>query len=174
MLVRRLSAADAGDYRELMLEAYSLAADAFTSTAEERAAKPESWWIKRIASPDTLGTAFGAYEAGELVGAVALEFSDRPKRRHSAALLGMYVRARARSHGAGSALLAAAIEHVRHRPGLKVITLTVTADNEAAIRLYQAAGFMAWGTEPMAILTPRGLKNKVHMWRPVADEPRTV
>jgi hypothetical protein len=30
-----------------MLRAYEVAADAFTSTPEERAAEPESWWVKR-------------------------------------------------------------------------------------------------------------------------------
>ena len=42
MQIRTLTASDAGRYRELMLEAYTLAPDAFTSTAEEeeRAREP--------------------------------------------------------------------------------------------------------------------------------------
>jgi hypothetical protein len=47
MHVARLIAADAPRYRALMLHAYEVAADAFTSTPEERAAEPESWWVKR-------------------------------------------------------------------------------------------------------------------------------
>jgi len=51
MHVARLQPSDAPQYRELMLQAYELAADAFTSTAGERAAEPESFWVKRIADP---------------------------------------------------------------------------------------------------------------------------
>ena len=40
MRIAPLTASDAPQYRELMLEAYVQAADAFTSTAEERANEP--------------------------------------------------------------------------------------------------------------------------------------
>jgi hypothetical protein len=76
-----LTAADTAPYRELMLQAYELAADAFTSTAQERAMEPDSWWAKRIADPQGRSVAFGAFEATELVGTVALEFSGKPKTR---------------------------------------------------------------------------------------------
>jgi hypothetical protein len=43
MQVALLTASNAQQYRQLLLEAYDRAADAFTSTAAERAAEPESW-----------------------------------------------------------------------------------------------------------------------------------
>jgi ribosomal protein S18 acetylase RimI-like enzyme len=76
----------------------------------------------------------------------------------------MYVAPPARRAGAGKALLAAAMAHARDRAGTLVLTLTVTQCNTAAIDLYRAAGFEAFGTEPMAILTPGGFRGKVHMW----------
>ena len=169
MQIHVLEASDALPYRELMLEAYVRAADAFTSTAEERAAEPESWWVKRIAHPQGLSAAFGAREGTELLGTVALEYSAKPKTKHSALLIGMYVREQARGNGLGKALLQAAIQNVVARQGTKVITLTVTQGNEPAVCLYKAAGFQVWGTEPMAIFTPHGYKDKVHMWRSVAS-----
>ena len=168
MQINLLTASDAAQYRELMLEAYVLAADAFTSTAEDRAKEPLSWWVKRIAHPDGLCVAFGASEGGALIGTVALEFSAKPKTKHSALLIGMYVCQRARGTGVAIALLQAAVSHAVARPGINVITLTVTEGNAPALRLYRQAGFAAWGTEPMAILTPSGYKGKVHMWRAVA------
>jgi len=48
MHIRPLTASDVLSYRELMLEAYASAADAFTATVEERAKEPESWWVRRI------------------------------------------------------------------------------------------------------------------------------
>ena len=158
-------------YRSLMLEAYEFAADAFTSTADERAAEPESFWATRIADPTGMSAAFGAFDDQELVGTVALEFSEKPKTRHKALVIGMYVAPVARGTGAGRALLAAAVEYAKARDGIRLITLTVTEGNEPAVNLYRAAGFQTFGVEPMAILTPSGFKAKIHMWLPVGSVP---
>ena len=69
---------------------YAQAADAFTSTAEERAKEPLSWWVKRIAHPEGLCVAFGATEGSALMGTVALEYSAKPKTKHSALLIGKW------------------------------------------------------------------------------------
>jgi ribosomal protein S18 acetylase RimI-like enzyme len=96
---------------------------------------------------------------------VALEFSAKPKTRHKALIIGMYVTPAYRGSGTGQALLAAAIAHAQAQPGLLALQLTVTEGNDSAIGLYRAAGFETFGTEPMAILTPGGFRGKVHMWR---------
>lgn len=173
MHVARLKPSDAPQYRKLMLEAYELAADAFTSTAEERAAEPESFWVNRIADPADMSAAFGAFEDQELVGIVALEYSAQPKTKHKALIIGMYVTPAARGRRAGRALLEAAMEHARAKEDILLLTLTATEGNEPAIYLYRAVGFEVFGIEPMAILTPSGYKAKVHMWLPLSPA-RTV
>lgn len=170
MPIALLTAADALRYRALMLEAYTLAADAFTSMPEERAVEPEAWWLNRIAHPLGLCVAWGAFEGDALIGTVALEYSAKPKTRHKALIIGMYVREAFRGTGTAQALLAAAIAHVQARPGLRAVMLDVTAGNAPAIALYRRAGFETFGTEPMAILTPTGFKAKLHMWRTVSNE----
>ncbi len=169
MHVARLQPSNASQYRKLMLEAYELAADAFTSTAEERAVEPESFWIKRIADPTGMSAAFGAFEDQELVGTVALEYSAKPKTKHKALVIGMYVTPAARGMKAGRQLLEAALKEARAREGIVLLTLTATEGNEPALNLYTSAGFEAFGTEPMAILTPGGYKAKVHMWLPLSN-----
>jgi ribosomal protein S18 acetylase RimI-like enzyme len=169
MHIAPLQPSDATRYRALMLEAYALAADAFTSTPQERAAEPEAWWVRRIT--DAHSVVLGAFEAGELIGSVALEFSSKPKTRHKAHVLGMYVKPAFRATGAGSALLNALFALAAERSGIQVLNLTVTEGNDAAIQLYRSHGFEAFGTEPMAILTPAGFKSKVHMWRRLQDLP---
>jgi ribosomal protein S18 acetylase RimI-like enzyme len=169
--VARLHASDAAQYRELMLEAYELAADAFTSTAEERAAEPESFWIRRIADPTGMSAAFGAFADRRLVGTVALEFSAKPKTRHKALVIGMYVTPSARGTGAGRALLDAVVAYARAKEGVLLLTLTVTDGNEPAVELYRSAGFEVFGIEPMAILTPSGFRAKVHMWLALQPGP---
>jgi ribosomal protein S18 acetylase RimI-like enzyme len=161
--IRTLQAADALRYRELMLEAYELAADAFTSTAAERLQESETWWADRIAAADGLRVAFCAEEGAQMLGTVALEYTAGSKSRHAAGLIGMYVREHARGRSVGRALLDAALAHAARRPGVELLKLTVTEGNEPALSLYRRAGFVAWGTQPMAILTPSGYKGKVHM-----------
>ena len=68
-----LGVGDVLPYRALMLQAYALAADAFTSTVDERAAQPLAWWEKRIASPDGQSQCFGAFDVGDLVGTGEIE-----------------------------------------------------------------------------------------------------
>jgi ribosomal protein S18 acetylase RimI-like enzyme len=167
MHISTLIASDVPRYRELMLHAYAAAPDAFVATPEERAAEPESWWLRRAADPKGLSVALGAFHEGNLVGTVTLEFSARPKTRHKAQLIGMFVHESCRGLGAGAALVQAALVNARTRPDVEVITLTVTQGNAFAIGLYERFGFRAFGTEPMAIATPTGYKAKVHMWVPI-------
>lgn len=164
MRIELLKASDLPAYKALMLHAYATAADAFTTTAEERAAEPDSWWLKRIADPTGLSLAFGAFVETNLVGTVTIEFAAKPKTKHKAHVIGMFVQESARGQGAGRLLLSAALEAALKRTGVLVVTLTVTEGNEGAIALYRACGFAAFGTEPMAIATPEGYKGKVHMW----------
>ena len=163
MHIALLTAQDAPQYRELMLEAYEHAADAFTSTAEERRTEPLAWWVNRIAAPSGLSQSFGAFQDRSLVGTVALEYSAKPKTRHSALVLGMYVKPSARSLGAGALLLKAAIAAARAQTKVQVLRLTLTEGNLPAMRLYESLGFTSWGVEPKAISTPSGYKGKVHM-----------
>jgi len=164
MRIAPLAASDAPQYRALMLHAYAAAADAFTSTPEERAVEPDSWWIKRIADPQGLSVALGAFHDGALVGTVTIEFSAKPKTSHKAHLIGMFVRESCRGLGAGALLVKAALQVARARQGVVVVNLTVTEGNASAIKLYAACGFRSFGVEPKAIATPDGYKSKVHMW----------
>ncbi len=150
-----------------MLEAYEVAADAFTTTAQERVLEPESFWQQRIAGANGLSVAYGAFINGQLVGSVALELSAKPKIKHKAHVIGMYVKGSARGYGAGQGLLQALISHARSNLSIRQLFLTVTQGNEPALKLYRNAGFEVFGTEPAAILTPTGYQAKVHMWLPL-------
>lgn len=163
MRVYALTPADVVAYRTLMLEAYDQAPEAFTTTAGEREGEPESWWVERIGSGDGLATSFGAWKGSSLIGTVALQYSSKPKTRHSALVLGMYVQPLERGKGVGLALLNAAIEAASARPEILSLTLTLTEGNAPALRLYRSVGFVDWGTQPQAIRTDSGLKGKVHM-----------
>jgi RimJ/RimL family protein N-acetyltransferase len=159
-----LAASDAAPYNALMLHAYEHAADAFTSTPEERAKESDEWWVKHIAHPEGMTVAFGAFEGESLVGTVALEFSAKPKTKHKALVVGMYVLPSARGNGSARALLQAAIKFCAEREDIRAVQLEVTEGNRSAVALYESLGFTAYGLEPMAVLTPAGFRAKVHMW----------
>lgn len=161
--VLALSAQDAQRYRALMLEAYDQAPDAFTSTVQERAVEPLDWWAQRITPASGLSQVLGAFVGQQLVGTVALEYASKPKTRHWAQVIGMYVQPGYRGLGLGALLMQAAVTAASEHPEVCAMRLTVTEGNEAAVRLYQSVGFRAWGVEPLAMRTATGYKGKVHM-----------
>ncbi|MBC3363991.1 GNAT family N-acetyltransferase [Pseudomonas sp. SWRI154] len=162
MNIRRLKAGDAQAYRELMLEAYELHPQAFTSSTSERAALPINWWESRLTS--RLDVILGAYVANELVGIVGLSLEPRLKARHKATLFGMYVAEGHRHGGLGEQLVQSALDEARRHAFLRLVQLTVTAGNDPAIKLYQRCGFVLYGLEPMAIRVDDKYFDKIHMW----------
>jgi ribosomal protein S18 acetylase RimI-like enzyme len=172
MHVRRLVPDDAPAYRALMLGAYSEHPDAFTSSAEERAAQPTDWWAWRLAPGEAVAQrVFGAFDGEALAGAAGWSRGERAKVAHRAELFGMAVAAPARARGAGRALVDAVVADAR-AAGALTLTLTVTDGNGAAERLYARCGFVRIGLEPMALRVGEAFVAKATMWRRLgADDP---
>jgi ribosomal protein S18 acetylase RimI-like enzyme len=163
--IRRLTPADAVAYRQLMLEAYQSHPEAFTSSVEERAALPLSWWASRLAeatlAPEVV---FAGFDGGRLAGVVGIAFESREKVRHKANLFGMYVPVRYRGSGLGRQLIETALNHARQRGGIRVVELSVTDDNAEASQLYQRCGFTSYGLEPLAVRVGDRFVAKRHMY----------
>ncbi|WP_147200165.1 GNAT family N-acetyltransferase [Pantoea sp. CCBC3-3-1] len=81
---------------------------------------------------------------GEMVGEMYLEVSDRARRRHTATF-GLCVDCNYRGRGVASALMQEMINLCDNWLSVERIELTVFADNERAIRLYQRFGFETEG-----------------------------
>ncbi len=163
LMIRALGADDAEAYRALMLEAYGAYPQAFTSSVAERAAMPLSWWQKRLDHP--LDRLLGGFDGEQLAGIVGLAFEPREKARHKVTLFGMYVTHAHQQKGVGRRLVEAALLEARQHPRLKLIQLTVTAGNDAAIALYRRCGFIQYGLEPLAVRVGVEYFDKLHMWR---------
>jgi ribosomal protein S18 acetylase RimI-like enzyme len=158
MLVRMLGPADATLYRSLRLRALREHPDAFTSSYEQDRDQPVEAAAQRLAAHPF----WGAYHHAELYGFVGLERESRPKNRHKATVMGMYVAPEVGGQGVARALLDALIAHARLN-GLESLVLTVTAGNDRAQRLYEAAGFRSFGIEPDAIRVAGRPYAKNHM-----------
>lgn len=164
--VRRLAAADAAAYRDLMLDAYATHPSAFTTTVEERAGLPLRWWEERLGADESeASVVYGAFDdSGVLVGAAGLSLETRQRARHKATLFGMTVAASARRAGFGRQLVLAVLAHARTVERLRLVQLTVTEGNRTAQALYERCGFQVFGVEPLAIAVGNELLAKVHMW----------
>ena len=97
-----------------------------------------------------------------LLGAIGCEREARLKVRHIGHVIGMMVRPEARGAGIGALLLEACIGEARHA-GLEMLTLTVTAENAGAVRLYERHGFAAYGTLRRALKVAGRYHDKLHM-----------
>ncbi|MGI4862274.1 MAG: GNAT family N-acetyltransferase [Janthinobacterium lividum] len=143
---RRLSAADAADFRDLRLEALETHPESFGASWEAENGKPVAWFEERLEKHAVFG---GYLPAGRLAACAGLQVPDAQKLRHKGTLWGMYARPEARGTGLGAALLEALIGHARD--DLEEIQLRVASSNEAAIRLYLRTGFVQYGLEKRAL-----------------------
>jgi ribosomal protein S18 acetylase RimI-like enzyme len=100
-----------------------------------------------------------------IMGVVGLAFNQREKARHKVSLFGMYVPDAYQHRGLGRQLVNVALTCASLRPQARLIQLTVSEHNRAAVRLYEQGGFVAFGVEPLAVATGDGFISKVHMWR---------
>jgi ribosomal protein S18 acetylase RimI-like enzyme len=167
--IRRLTPADAPEYRALRLRAFKDHPEAFTSSYEEAVLKPVASSEKRLAS-DSPGIFWGAFEAGVMAGMVGLDHEQRLKNRHKAVVIGMYVAPEFAGKGLGQQLLTALLDHARASQ-LELLVLTVTQGNDSAERLYVKAGFQSFGIEPRAIKVHNQYFAKNHMFLHLKEAP---
>jgi ribosomal protein S18 acetylase RimI-like enzyme len=149
--IRRLVPADLAAYKALRDEVLAAHPESFTSdAAPERA--PDSYLARLgLQRPEGGEFTLGAWQLGELVGAVSCERDPRAKVRHIGHIIGMMVRSEVQGVGLGRALLDACIAQARAADGLVMLTLTVTAGNAPAVHLYERSGFVRYGRLPRAI-----------------------
>lgn len=165
MEIQRLGPGNAQAYRQLMLEAYAVHPDAFTSSPQEREALPLSWWESRLsADAHAKELVWAAMDGAALLGVAGLSLEESEKARHKATLFGMYVPHRHRRLGIGRMLVGELLTHAKHNQALSVVQLTVTEGNRAAQALYEQSGFISFGTQPMAVAVGNSFVSKVHMW----------
>lgn len=165
--VRRLVPTDAPAFQALRLAGLQAHPEAFGSSYEEE----KDWPLARVrewltARPES--GVFGAFGHDRLVGVLGLGRQPRPKFAHVGFLWGMYVQADATGRGIGRALVDAALALARSQPGLRHVTLQVSADNRAAIALYQSFGFVEIGREPDAMRVGNRFQDELRMYLPIA------
>lgn len=166
LLVRRLETADADDYRELRLESLRDHPESFSTSWEQEADKPRSWWTGRLQTSTVFG---GWMHNSRLVGIAGLRVQDGAKLRHKGTLVGMYVRPEARGTGLSAALVRHVIEHAR--TVVEEVCLGVGTFNVGARRLYDEVGFREYGIERRALKVGNEFYDEALMALPLAPRP---
>jgi GNAT superfamily N-acetyltransferase len=133
--VRRLEAHDVTSYRELRLEGLKGHPEAFSSSWEDEAGKPASWWTERLEINFVLG---GWIDDSPLLGVAGLRVNTATKLRHKGVLVGMYVRPHARGTGLAALLVQRVIEHARSV--IEELSLTVVAFKHGSLSPLRRSG----------------------------------
>lgn len=149
MQIRRLTATDAAEYREIRLKSLKEHPEAFGMAFEEEEKIPLEDIVKRFEqhAMSEENIVLGAFVEGRLIGILGFARYPLQKFRHVAHMNQTYVAPETRGLGAGKALMTAALEHGRKLPGLEKVILSVVPDNIAARKLYLWAGFETYGLE---------------------------
>ncbi len=145
--VRSLVPADAAAYRQVRLDALAEIPLTFGSHPEDEPDLVQT--AARLAASDDR-CFFGAFQGEQLVGIMRLSRYEAANEKHRAYLDGLFVLPAFRRDGCGRDLVRAALNRAAGLPGVRRVNLSVVAQQEAAIRLYQSFGFRVYGTEPEA------------------------
>jgi GNAT superfamily N-acetyltransferase len=134
VLVRATTLDDWQAMREIRLQALRDAPDAFGSTyARDAAFEPAEWYRRATRDGSFFAFVPGLTEPAGLAGG----YEEEPG---VVELISMFVRPRARGHGAGEALVDAIAAWAKDK-GAASVHLWVTESNQPALRLYERCGF---------------------------------
>jgi ribosomal protein S18 acetylase RimI-like enzyme len=151
--IRAIAEADLETYKALRDHALAHHEEAFTSDAATEARRTAQSYSARLGSDANgeSGFTLGAWRGDRLVGAITCERDPRSKVRHIGHIVGMMVMADQQGQGVGRALLDALIARASADDEMHQLTLSVTAGNNAAVHLYESAGFTCYGSLARAI-----------------------
>ena len=167
MRMRDLAAEDAAEFQSLRLSALRECPSAFASSYQEECDTPLAVVAERLVA-NARRCVVGAWLESDLVGVVGLQREEMRKLAHKAFIWGMYVAPRVRRRGVGRTLIDHALLRAGSTKGVVQVNLGVNASNVDAIRLYEAAGFNAFGIERGFMLLDGQLHDELHMVRNIA------
>jgi len=166
--IRLLDAQDAQRFTQLRLQAIETSPTAIWPTWQEEQSRSTEQTVARIQSTPTQAV-FGAFLGDLLVGLTGVRREPLSQVAHKATIWGVFVDPAQRGKGVAQALLAAATEHASREWGVIQLLLCVNAQNNAAKKLYSAAGFIRFGIEPRAMSVEGHFYDEEHLFKRLDD-----
>jgi ribosomal protein S18 acetylase RimI-like enzyme len=157
MRLRAVRDDEAERLREIRLACLATDPAAFTSAHAAEVAKPEEWWTRwaTLSAAGSEQRTFVVTDAEDGWHGLALVRAD-DERPGEAVINSMWVAPTARRRGAGLELCAACVRWATER-GFRAINLCVMRGNDAALRLYESAGFTVRSRTPDQLSMTRRL-----------------
>ncbi|MDN2676336.1 GNAT family N-acetyltransferase [Janthinobacterium sp. SUN033] len=150
IVIRLLTPADTAAFCALRLRAILDSPSSFSSSREDELARTPEEHVQRIAD-GPLHRAFGAFDGERLVGFAGLRRESMRQLSHKALLWGVFVDVAQRGKGVARRLVNACIAQAEADPAVMQVHLSVNAENNVALGLYESLGFIAYGTEPRSM-----------------------
>jgi ribosomal protein S18 acetylase RimI-like enzyme len=149
LTIRPIRVEDAPAFRDLRLDAFKHHPAIFYGASyAERLVEPLSYWQAQVQRglDGRTGMIFVAATDATLIGTLALERDDTLQFRHNARIWHVYVRAGWRGLGLADALIDSCMAWAQQE-GIRMLRLSVAANNGTAIRCYTRHGFTVYGVE---------------------------
>lgn len=163
--MRRLTDADASQYRQIRLRMLREHPEAFASAYEEYLDQTDesiaAYLRDQLSAPDNF--VLGAFEDQRLIGTIGLYREQGIKTRHKGLIWGVYTAPEARGRRVARRLMEAVVQQARAVDGLELLHLAVATDNLPARRLYESLGFVVWGLERHALKIGDAYVDEAHM-----------
>jgi RimJ/RimL family protein N-acetyltransferase len=144
-IIRKLEPREHGAYRDLRLECLRLNPHLFGTTYEEAAATTALPFERHIWKRDSDHVMFGAFIDDVLVGICGFSRDRRERARHRGELVQLYVVPQASKQGIGTRLISTVLDYALVDPTVQQVTLSVSGDNDPALKVYHRAGFREYG-----------------------------
>jgi ribosomal protein S18 acetylase RimI-like enzyme len=135
---------------------------------EEEKSKGPKRFLETLSASPSDKIAIGAFVEENLAGIATLIRGVRTKDKHAVNLFGMFVGVAYRGHGIGGGILDFALKHAVDEMQAKMMFLSVEANNQGAIKLYESRGFKAWGTQPKSAIDLGVYYDEIHMAKEIS------
>ncbi len=161
MIYRILTVEDYPSYNALRGMALDVVPEAFGSTNQEEIPHRKNRFESNVTHQESF--IMGAFDDEALVGMVGFLKLEKIKIQHKGIIWGMFVKPHIQGRGIGSKLMKNTLEKAAQINHLQQINLDVNAENQAAIRLYEKMGFIAFGREKNALFVNNKMYDTILM-----------
>jgi RimJ/RimL family protein N-acetyltransferase len=147
IIIRKLQPHESALYREIRLACLKHAPDYFGSTYEEEALNPKFMFETFIENGSPDHVMFGAFDEKQLIGITGFNRMARQRAMHRGEIVQVYVDSNYRGQNIGENLIRRVLEYAFALEGIEQIQLSVIANNQTAVKLYEKIGFQTFGVQ---------------------------
>jgi RimJ/RimL family protein N-acetyltransferase len=148
IIIRKLQPQESGIYRDVRLACLKNVPQYFGSTYEEEILNPKLMFETFIENDSPEHVMFGAFEEEQLIGITGFNRMARQRAMHRGEIVQVYVNSKYRGQNIGEKLIRRALDYAFTLDGIEQVQLSVIANNQTAIKLYEKLGFKTFGVQP--------------------------